>query len=82
VNVIDTLGLIYVRKNLTDEGLRMLREVVKRQPENATFRLHLAAAWYQKGDRVMARKELDAARRSKPSEAERGAIRELSARVG
>jgi Flp pilus assembly protein TadD len=44
-NVIDTLGLIYIKKNLTDEGLRMLRDVVKRQPENATVRLHLAAAW-------------------------------------
>jgi len=82
VNVIDTLGMIYVKKNLTDEGLRMLTDVVKRQPENATFRLHLAAAWYQKGDRTMARKELDAARRAKPSDAERGAIQKLSARVG
>jgi tetratricopeptide (TPR) repeat protein len=82
VNVIDTLGMIYVKKNLTDEGLRMLREVVARQPENATFRLHLAAAWYQKGDRTMARKELNAARRSNPTISERAAIQDLLARVG
>ena len=82
VNVIDTLALIYIKKNLTDEGLRMLREAVKRQPGNAAFRLHLAAAWYQKGDRLMARKELEAARRANPTERERGEIQELSARVG
>jgi tetratricopeptide (TPR) repeat protein len=82
VNVIDTLGVIYIKKNLTDEGLGMLREAVKREPANATFRLHLAAAWYQKGDRGMARKELEAARRSKPTEAERAAIQALLARVG
>ncbi len=82
VNVIDTLGLIYIKKNLIEDGLRMLREVVKRQPDNVTFRLHLALAWYQKGDRPMARKELEAARRSNPTAAEQNQIRELRSRVG
>jgi tetratricopeptide (TPR) repeat protein len=82
VNVIDTLGLIYVKKNLTEDGLRMLREVVKLQPDNAMFRLHLALAWYQKGDRTMARQELEAARRSNPTAAEQNQIRQLRSRVG
>ena len=82
VNVIDTLGLIYIKKNLTEDGLRMLREVVKRQPGNAAFRLHLALAWYQKGDRLMARRELEAARRDKPSDKELNQIQELLAKVG
>ncbi len=82
VNVLDTLGLIYIKKNLTEDGLRMLREAVKRQPGNAAFRLHLALAWYQKGDRLMARRELEAARRDKPSDWELTEIQELLAKVG
>jgi len=81
-NVMDTLGLIYVKKNLTDDGLRMLREVVKRRPENAAFHLHLALALYQKGDRPTARRELETALRNKPSDKERGQIKELLAKVG
>ena len=82
VNVLDTLGLIYIKKNLTEDGLRMLREAVKRQPGNAAFRLHLALAWYQKGDRLMAHRELEAARRNKPSDRELTKIQELLAKVG
>jgi tetratricopeptide (TPR) repeat protein len=82
VSVMDTLGLIYVKKNLTEDGLRMLREAVKRRPDVAAFRLHLALAWYQKGERAMARKELEAARRNRPTESEQSKIRELLAKVG
>ncbi|HLG99029.1 MAG TPA: tetratricopeptide repeat protein [Bryobacteraceae bacterium] len=82
VNVIDTLGLIYIKKNLTEDGLRMLREVVKREPENGAFRLHLALAWYRKGDRQMARKELDIARRKKLTDRDQAEVRELLAKVG
>jgi tetratricopeptide (TPR) repeat protein len=81
-NVMDTLALIYLKKNLTDDGLRMLRELVGKQPGSATFRLHLALALYQKGDRPTARKELEVARRNKPTERELGRIRELLAKVG
>ena len=82
VNVMDTLGLIYVKKNLTEDGLRMLREAVKRKPDVAAFRLHLALAWYQKGERTMARRELEAARRNGPTESQQSQIRELLAKVG
>ena len=44
VNVIDTLGLIYIKKNLAVDGLRMLRDAVQRQPDNAAFQSHLALA--------------------------------------
>jgi len=81
LEVMDTLGFIYIQKNLTEDGLRMLRELVSRKPENATFRLHLALALYQKGERALARKELQAALRSKPSDKEQGKIRALLAKV-
>jgi tetratricopeptide (TPR) repeat protein len=81
-NVLDTLALICLKKNLTDDGLRMLRDAVSRKPDSATLRLHLALALYQKGDRTLARQELDAARRSKPTAREQSQIRELLSKLG
>ena len=81
-NVVDTLALIYIRKNLTDDSLRMLRELVTKNPDNPVFHLHLALALYQKGDRPEAKKELESALRNKPSEREQGKIKELLAKVG
>jgi tetratricopeptide (TPR) repeat protein len=81
-DVRDTVALIYVKKNLTDDGLRLLRELVSQRPNSATFHLHLAMALYQKGDRPTAKKELEAAMRNKPSEKEQGEIKQLMAKVG
>jgi Flp pilus assembly protein TadD len=81
-NVIDTVALIYIRKNLTEDSVRMLRDLVHEHPENASFHLHLAMALYQKGDRILARKELEAAQRRKPSERDLQGIRQLLAKVG
>ena len=81
-NVIDTLALIYIRKNLTDDSVRMLRDLVSKNPDNPVFHLHLAQALYQKGDRPEAKKELENALRNKPDEREQGKIKELMAKVG
>ncbi len=82
LNVRDTVALIYVKKNLTDDSLRMLRELVSQKPDSPTFHLHLAMALYQKGDRPTAKKELEAALRNKPSEREQSEIKQLMAKVG
>jgi Flp pilus assembly protein TadD len=81
-NVIDTLALIYIHKNLTDDSLRMLRDLVSKTPSNPTFHLHLALALYQKGDRPEAKKELETALRNKPSDRDQSRIKELMAKVG
>jgi Flp pilus assembly protein TadD len=81
-NVIDTLALIYIHKNLTDDSLRMLRDLVSKTPNNATFHLHLALALYQKGDRPEAKKELETALRNKPNDRDQSRIKELMAKVG
>lgn len=82
LDVEDTLALVYLRKNLTNDGIRMLRELVSRKPESAPFHLHLALALYQKGDRPSAKRELEAALRHQPSAKEQTKIRELLAKVG
>jgi Flp pilus assembly protein TadD len=81
-NVQDTLALVYIRKNLTNDGVRMLRDLVDRNPENAAFHLHLALALYQKGDRPWAKRELQAASRNKPDAKQQDKIKELLAKIG
>ena len=82
LEVMDTLALIYIRKNLTDDGLRMLRDLVNRKPDSPTFHLHLALALYQKGDRPTAKKELEKAKGYKPNEKEQNEIKQLMLKVG
>jgi tetratricopeptide (TPR) repeat protein len=82
LDVEDTLALVYIRKNLTNDGVRMLRDLVLRRPDSAPFHLHLALALYQKGDRPWAKRELQIALRHQPSAKEENKIRELLAKVG
>ena len=81
LDVMDTLGLIYIRKNLADEGMRVLKDLVSRRPERATFHVHLAMAYYQKGDKKSAKKELEAAARLKLSGKEQARVKEMMAKV-
>jgi tetratricopeptide (TPR) repeat protein len=82
LDVQDTLALVYIRKNLTNDGIRMLRDLVSRQPDSAPFHLHLALALYQKGDRPSAKRELQTALRHQPSAKDKNKIGELLAKVG
>ena len=79
--VSDTLGWIYIKKNLPDEALRILTEVVRKSPENPIFRMHLAQAMFQKGDRPGARTELNKALKSNPSKMVEGQIRGLLQKI-
>ncbi len=81
-NVSDTLGLIYIRKKLTGQAVEVLRNVVTRAPENPGFHLHLGMALYDAGEKQLAKKELEAALRHKPSGAEETKIKELAAKIG
>lgn len=81
-NVTDTVSLIFLKKNLTDDGLRLLRELVARKPENPTYHLHFAMALYAKGDKAEAKRELQTAMRFNPSDRDQQRIRELMAKIG
>jgi len=82
LDIQDTLAVVYIRKNLTNDGIRMLRDLVTRRPDSAPFHLHLALALYQKGDRPLAKRELQIALHHQPSAKEQNKIRELLAKVG
>jgi Flp pilus assembly protein TadD len=80
--VADTLGWIYIKKNLSDNAIEIFRDLTKKLPGNSTFHYHLGMALFQKGDRPSARKELQTALQSKPSQQEATKIKELLAKLG
>lgn len=81
-NVADTLGWIYIKKNLSDNAIEIFRDLVGKLPKNSTYRYHFGMALYQKGDKPSARRELQAALQSKPSPEEAVKIKELLAKLG
>ena len=81
-NVADTLGWVYIKKNLSDDAIRIYREVVVTAPNNAAYHYHLAMALYQKGDKRAAKQALEDALKHQPSPADQQNIRELMGKVG
>lgn len=80
-NVADTLGWIYIKKNLSDSAIGIFEELTRKEPQNPTFRYHLGMAMAQKGDKAGARRELNQALANKPSKQEEPKIRELLAKL-
>ncbi|MBI1898187.1 MAG: tetratricopeptide repeat protein [Acidobacteria bacterium] len=81
LNVSDTLGWIYIKKNLSDSAIAIYRELVRQDPDRTTFRYHLAMALMQKGDKPGARKELELALAKKPPKDEEAKIRALMGKI-
>jgi tetratricopeptide (TPR) repeat protein len=80
-DIADTLGWIYIKKNLSEDAVRVFSELVSKEPKNPTFRYHYGMALMQKGDKIAAKRELEAALQSNPSKDEGGKIRELLQRI-
>jgi tetratricopeptide (TPR) repeat protein len=80
--VSDTLGWIYLKKNLTDNALDIFKELANKVPGNAVFRYHLGMAYSQKGDKTRALKELQEALKHNPAKGDHDRIQELITRLG
>ncbi len=80
-NVADTLGWIYIKKNLSDSAISIFKELIRVEPDRSTYHYHLAMALAQKGDKPAAKKELEAALRKQPAKDEEQKIRELLLKV-
>jgi tetratricopeptide (TPR) repeat protein len=78
----DTLGVIYIKKNLTDNAIDTFRTLVVKAPQNPTYHYHYAEALMQKGDRENAKKECQTALADKPKKQEETEIRQLMAKLG
>jgi tetratricopeptide (TPR) repeat protein len=80
--VSDTLGVIYLRKNLADNAIDIFQGLVTKAPTNALFRYHLGMGFYQKGDKPRALKELQDALKYNPDKSDREKIQALIAKLG
>ena len=76
-DITDTMGLIYVKKKLTDNAVTLFTDLVKKQPKNALYHYHLGMAQLQKGNRATARQSLQTALQLKPAKQDEARIREL-----
>jgi Flp pilus assembly protein TadD len=54
----DTVGWIYLKKNLGDSAVQVFRVLTQNYPDNPTYHYHFGMALLQKGDRVTAKTEL------------------------
>ncbi len=80
-DIADTLGWIYIKKNLPDSAVSIFRELTTKHPDRSTFRYHLAMALLQKGDKVNARREAELALKNNSNNQEAAQIRELLSRI-
>jgi tetratricopeptide (TPR) repeat protein len=79
--VSDTLGMIYLRKNLSDDAIDIFQGLVIKN-DRATFRYHLGMAFSQKGDKPRALEQLHRALQENPSREEKEQIEQLMNRLG
>lgn len=77
----DTLGVIYLRKNMTDSALQIFSKLVKQAPQSPAFHHHLGLALLQKGSAKEASAALQKALQNAPSKPEEMKIREALARI-
>lgn len=81
-DIADTLGWIYLKKNQPDDAIKIFRNLLEKKPESVLWRYHIAEAFFQKGDKLQARKELEQAIKNKPSADEKQKIERLMSRLG
>jgi Flp pilus assembly protein TadD len=79
--VADTLGWIYLKRNLADNAVDVFADLVRTNPHNSTFRYHLCQAYNQKGDKPAAVRECNAALRETPAPQEQKDIKDLLQRL-
>ena len=79
--ITDTLGWIYMKKNLTDSAIDSFKALVVQAPQNPIYHYHYAMALNQKGDRDSARKECQAALADKPNKVQEDQIRQLLSKL-
>ncbi|MEO8368045.1 MAG: tetratricopeptide repeat protein [Candidatus Solibacter sp.] len=78
----DTLGWIYLKKNLSDQAIDIFKDLVAKQPNHSTYRFHLAMAYSNKGDKTKALEQLRESLKYNPAKEEKDKILQLITRLG
>src|ERR1035441_5854302 len=79
--VSDTLAWIYLKKNLPDQAMPILQELVTKNPDRAIFRYHMGLAKAQKGDKAQAKLEAQKALALNPANDEKKQIQDFLSRL-
>ncbi len=79
--VSDTLGWIYIKKNLSEDAVRVFKDLTAQSPKNPVFHYHYGMALLQKGDKPSAKREFEAALADNPSTGDKAKIQELMAKL-
>ena len=74
---VDTMGWIYLKKNMVASALQIFANLSSKDPTNPAYHYHLGAALAAKGRKENARTELQAALANRPDAADQIKIREL-----
>ncbi len=80
--IADTLGFIYLKKNLPQNAASIFSELTGKYPKVALFHIRLATAHFQAGEKAKARKVLDDARKNNPTKADQDEIQKLAGKLG
>ncbi|HTS62598.1 MAG TPA: tetratricopeptide repeat protein [Candidatus Acidoferrales bacterium] len=78
----DTLGWIYLKKNLSEQAIDIFKDLVNKQPDHSTYHFHLGMAYSQKGDRTKAMEQLKEALKYNPGKEEKDKIQQLITKLG
>ena len=79
--VSDTLGWIYLKRNLAGNAVDIFRELVRSNPHSSTFHYHLCQAFDKQGDKVSAVKQCNEALQENPAADEQKDIRDTLQRI-
>jgi tetratricopeptide (TPR) repeat protein len=80
-NYADTLGMVYLKKNLEDSALQVFSGLTQRYPDNPVFRYHYALTLAEKGQKAKAKTELEAALHKSPPDELRRNIQSSLAKI-
>ena len=80
--IADTVGWIYLKKNMYDSALQIFSNLARKYPENGSFRYHYGAVLLAKGDRSKAKQELEVALAKNLPAADRQSVLNLLGAAG
>jgi tetratricopeptide (TPR) repeat protein len=64
--ILDTLGSVYLRKNMAPEAIHVLSALVRKYPQDPAYHYHYGLALLRNNDKSMARSEFETARQLNP----------------
>ena len=80
--ITDTLGWIYLKKGMKDSAVQTFSNLVRKEPQNPTYRYHFAMALLEKGDQQGAKSEVKNALASRPVPEMEEKIKALANKIG